>query len=419
MRGMWISDEKVFELAEEFGTPLYVYDEKVLRVSCGEMRGLLPNKNFRVSYSAKANGNIEILKIVRDEDLDVDAMSPGEIYIQQEAGFASGQIFFVSNNASASELKYAIERDIIVSVDSLSQLELYGKLNAGGDVAIRLNPSVGLGHHSKVVTGGKLTKFGIQTAFVPEVKALLAKYDLKLIGVNQHLGSLFMEKEPYLAGMAELLETAKQFPGLSVIDFGGGLGVPYNEGDARLDLAGLSKAMDELLDGFLAGYENKDVMFRIEPGRYIAAECGVLLGSINAVKTNYEKEYIGTDLGFNVLMRPVMYDSYHAMKVVSRGGAGVGAENGGAAGQRKAYTVVGNICESGDILAKDRELAPAREGDILLVLNAGAYGFSMSSNYNQRLRPAEVLINADGTHRLIRRRETFEDLTRTAVKTEK
>ena len=405
----WLSDEKAFELAEEYGTPLYVYDENILRERCREMRGLLPGRNFRVSYSAKANSNIELLKIVLEEDIDVDAMSPGEIYIQQKAGFTSERIFFVSNNAPAEELMYAIERGIVVSVDSLSQLELFGKLNPGGDVAIRFNPSSGLGHHDKVVTAGKATKFGVQTAFVPEVKKLLEKYNLKLAGINHHLGSLVMTKEPYLTGAVELLDVAKQFPGLSVIDFGGGLGVPYEEGGARLDLNDLSTALDGMLDGFLAVYDNKDVLFRIEPGRYIAAECGVLLGSIHAVKTNYEKEYIGTDLGFNVLMRPVLYDSYHAIQIAHKN------ETGGGTGQTGPRTVVGNICESGDIIAKDRELPQACEGDLVLVLTAGAYGFSMSSNYNQRLRPAEVLINADGTHRLIRRRETFDDLTLTSV----
>ena len=404
----FLSDEKAFELAEEFGTPLYVYDEKILRERCREIRGLLPNRNFRISYSAKANSNIELLKIVRDEDIDVDAMSPGEIYIMQRAGFTKEQIFFVSNNAPASELSYAIERGITVSVDSLSQLELYGKLNPGGEVAIRFNPSVGLGHHTKVTTGGKLTKFGVQIAFVPQVKELLSQYGLKLSGINHHLGSLCMTKEPYLEGAAELFDTAKQFPGLSFIDLGGGFGVPYREGEARLDLADLATDLDNMFGRFLAEYDNKDIMLRIEPGRYIAAECGILLGTVHAVKTNYDKEYIGTDLGFNVLMRPVLYDSYHAMRIAAKA-------KSGQAGRTKTYTIVGNICESGDILAQDRDLPPASEGDILMAMNAGAYGFAMSSSYNQRLRPAEVLITMDGTHRLIRRRETFEDLMRTSV----
>jgi len=399
----WLADEKAIALAKEFGTPLYVYDEKTLRAACRDMRGLLPNKNFRVSYSTKANSNLELLKIIRDEGVGADAMSPGEIYILKLAGFTNEQIFFVSNNASAEELSYAIEQDIVVSVDSLSQLELYGRLAPGGNVAIRFNPSSGLGHHDKVVTAGKATKFGVQTDFVPEVKTLLAKYGLRLIGINHHLGSLFLTKEYYLAGAAELLGVAKQFPGLSFIDFGGGFGVPYKESEDRLDLDGLSKAMDEELDKFLTEYDNKDVWFRIEPGRYIAAECGVLLGTANAIKTNYEKEYIGTDLGFNVLMRPVLYDSFHEIRIA------------GKTAHSKARSIAGNICESGDIIAKDRELPEATEGDIVMVLTAGAYGYSMSSNYNHRLRPAEVLVCADGTHRLIRRRETLEDLTLTSV----
>ena len=405
--GEWLSDDQMVKLADEFGTPLYVYDEKILRKVCREMRGLLPGRNFRVSYSAKANANLELLKIIRDENIDADAMSPGEIHILQLAGFTSEQIFFVSNNACADELGYAIDRRITVSVDSLSQLELYGKLNPGGDVAVRFNPGVGLGHHSKVVTGGAQSKFGVQIAFIPQVKELLQRYDLKLTGINHHLGSLSMVKEPFLEGAAELLHTAQQFPGLSFIDLGGGFGVPYREGEARLDLADLSGALNDMLGRFVAEYDNKDVMFRTEPGRYIAAECGVLLGTVYAKKTSYDTEYLGTDLGFNVLMRPVLYDSYHAMRILGRR-----IQN---SPDGRKYTIAGNICESGDILARDRQLPPAEEGDILMVMTAGAYGFSMSSNYNQRLRPAEVLINADGTHRLIRRRETFEDLTRSFV----
>ena len=335
MDNIWISDEKIFELANEYGTPLYVYDEKILRKSCREMRGLLPGKNFRVSYSAKANSNIELMKIIRDEDIDVDAMSPGEIHMQQLAGFTDEQIFFIPNNVSAEEMQYAIDRNILISVDSLSQLELYGKANPGGKIAVRFNPSAGLGHHDKVVTAGKNTKFGVQTTQIDEVKELLKKYSLCLEGINQHLGSFVLTKEPYLKGVKELLDIAGQFPGLSFIDFGGGFGVPYSDSDQRLDLADLSAGMDKLLTLFLTGYGNKDVLFRIEPGRYIAAECGILLGKAHCVKQNHDIVYIGTDLGFNVLMRPVLYDSYHAVHV---------AKKNGSTGFIKLQTIVGNIC---------------------------------------------------------------------------
>ena len=403
---MFLSDEKVFELIKKYGSPLYVYDEKILRKSCKELHDLLPGKNLRVNYSAKANSNIELLKIVRDEDIDVDAMSPGEIYLQKLAGYSSDKIFYIGNNVSKEEMQYAIDENVLVSVDSLSQLESFGQINPGGNVAVRFNPGIGTGHHAKVVTAGKKTKFGVQKDFVPQVKELLKKYDLNLVGIDQHIGSLFLESDSYIKGVESLLEIAAQFPGLKFIDMGGGFGVPYHEGEGRLDLKELSDKLDKVLDKFLADYDNKDVLFKIEPGRYIPAECGVLLGEVYSVKDNYGTTYVGTDLGFNVLMRPVLYDSYHAVTIVKA--------NAGEDGEEVA-TIVGNICESGDIIASDRQMKKVSVGDVVAVGNAGAYGFAMSSNYNCRLKPAEVLIDKDGCDRLIRRRDTFEDLIRNFV----
>lgn len=406
MSDLFISNDKVFELIKKYGSPLYVYDEKILRERCGDIRNLLPNKNYRVNYSAKANGNLELLKIVMSEDVDVDAMSPGEILIQQKAGFPKERIFYIGNNVSAEEMKYAIDRDILVSVDSLSQLDLFGQINPGGRVAVRFNPGVGLGHHEKVVTAGKKTKFGVQHDFVGQVKELIKKYDLKLVGINQHLGSLFLEEDKYIDGAQRLLEVAKNFPGLDFIDLGGGFGVPYKEDEHRLDLVKLSQKLDALLTEFIKGYDNKNVRFKSEPGRYLVAECGILLGEVYSVKENYGVKYVGTDLGFNVLARPVMYDSYHQVKVIKKNGQSNGSEE---------VNVVGNICESGDIIAKDRVIPQTTEGDVIAVMNAGAYGFAMSSNYNCRLKPAEVLICADGKDKLIRRRDSFEDLVRNFV----
>ena len=403
---MFLGDERVFELIKKYGSPLYVYDENILRKSCRDMHDLLPNKNLRVNYSAKANSNLEILKIVRDEDIDVDAMSPGEIYVQKLAGYSSDKIFYIGNNVSKKEMQYAIDENVLVSVDSLSQLESFGQINPGGDVAVRFNPGIGTGHHQKVVTAGKKTKFGVQKDFVPQVKELLEKYNLNLVGIDQHIGSLFLESDPYIKGVESLLEIAAQFPGLKFIDMGGGFGVPYHEGEGRLDLQELSDKLDKVLDDFLANYDNKDVIFKIEPGRYIPAECGVLLGEVYSVKDNYGKTYIGTDLGFNVLMRPVLYDSYHAVTIVKADPNEEGEE---------VATIVGNICESGDIIANERNIKKVSIGDVVVVGNAGAYGFAMSSNYNCRLKPAEVLIDKDGNDRLIRRRDTFEDIIRNFV----
>lgn len=385
---------------------MYVYDERILRKSCREMHNLLPKKNLRVNYSAKANSNIEILKIVRDEDIDVDAMSPGEIYVQKLAGYNADRIFYIGNNVSKEEMQYAINEKVLVSVDSLAQLESFGQINPGGDVAVRFNPGIGTGHHQKVVTAGKKTKFGVQKDFIPQVKAILEKYNLNLVGIDQHIGSLFLEPDAYIKGVESLLEIATQFSGLKFIDMGGGFGVPYHEGECRLDLKELSEKLNAVLDEFLKDYDNKDVIFKIEPGRYIPAECGVLLGEVYSVKENYGTTYVGTDLGFNVLMRPVLYDSYHAITIIKSNKS----ENG-----KEVATIVGNICESGDIIANEREMRKVSEGDIVAVGNAGAYGFSMSSNYNCRLKPAEVLIDKDGNDRLIRRRDTIEDLIRNFV----
>ena len=402
---MFLSKEKVFELTEKYGSPIYVYDENILRKSCKEMHDLLPEKNFRVNYSAKANSNIEILRIVLDEDIDVDAMSPGEIYLQKLAGYTSEKIFYIGNNVSKEEMQFALQQNVLVSVDSLSQLESFGQINPGGDVAVRFNPGIGTGHHQKVVTAGKNTKFGVQKDFVPMVKEILSKYNLNIVGINQHMGSLFLEPDSYIKGVQSLLEIATQFPNLKFIDMGGGFGIPYHEKEGRLNLSVLSKRLNSILDDFLKKYDNKDVIFKIEPGRYIPAECGVLLGKVYSVKENYNKTYVGTDLGFNVLMRPVLYDSYHAVTVFNRDESKT-EENA---------TIVGNICESGDIIANDRKIKKVSLGDVIAVNNAGAYGFAMSSNYNCRLKPAEVLIDMEGKDRLIRKRDNFEDLVRNFI----
>ena len=233
----------------------------------------------------------------------------------------------------------------------------------------------------------------------------MEKYRLKLVGINQHIGSLFMDPKPYLESMEALLSMCKQFPDLRIIDFGGGFGIPYRklEGQERLNLKALGEQIDALFAKFVREY-GREVQFKIEPGRYISAECCVLLGKVHAVKTVYENKYIGTDLGFNVLVRPVMYDSWHDVEIYR--------EQGEDTGRQEEVSIVGNICESGDIIAKKRMLPEILENDIIGVLDAGAYGYAMSSNYNNRLRPAEVLIREDGSVKLIRRRDTMEDLLR-------
>ena len=394
-------------LVAEYGSPLYVYNEDILRARCREMKNLVTQPEVAACFSTKANGNPHLLRIIREEGLIADAMSPGELALLRQAGFDKNSICYVCNNVSPDELSLAAGAAAHVSVDSLSQLETFGRLHPGGAVMARVNPGIGAGHHRKVITAGKDTKFGIVPEDFPRMRALLERYSLDLIGLNQHVGSLFMDATPYLQAAEWLLETAAGFPGLKVIDFGGGFGIPYRkyDGEKRFDLQEMSARFSALLQGWVdrTGFAGR---FVIEPGRYIAAECGLLLGTVHAVKDNGPTRYAGTDLGFAVLARPMMYDAFHDVEIYPGSG-----DAGALAGRADMLqTIVGNICETGDVLAKGRLLPEIREGDIIGVLDAGAYGHAMSSNYNQRLRPAEVLVRSDGPARLIRRRDTIEDL---------
>ena len=390
-------------LTEKYGTPLYVYNENILRERCRDMKGLISYSNFSVNYSPKANGNLELIKIIRSEGLRVDAMSPGEIYVNLLAGYKPEEILYISNNVSEDEFLYAIHAGVKISVDSVSQLELFGRINPGGRVAFRLNPGIGAGHHEKVITAGQKTKFGIESGCIPEIKRIAREYNLKIIGINQHIGSLFMEGDAYLQSTGNILSIAKQFDDLEFIDLGGGFGIPYRKqaSQPRLDLKELGEKLSGVIHNWLKEYQ-KEIEFKIEPGRYIVAESGILLGKVNAVKTNYKTKYIGTDIGFNVLVRPVMYDSHHDIEIYRNTGT--------PSLKEEEVSIVGNICETGDIIAKERILPEIFENDILGVLDSGAYGYSMSSNYNNRLRPLEVLIEENGNPRIIRKRDTLEDL---------
>lgn len=397
------------DLIQKYGSPLYVYNEKILREKMRDMKNLVSYENFAVNYSAKANSNLAILEIANEEGLNIDAMSPGEMYAELKAGFSPEKIFYISNNVSKEEMQYAIDNNIILSVDSISQLEQFGQINPGGKVAARFNGGIGSGHHEKVITAGKNTKFGIDPDEMELFNETLKKYSLKLVGINQHIGSLFMEPDKYIEGVYAILSIAKQFNDLEFIDLGGGFGVTYNKLDdtyKTLDIKSLGKKLDEIFEKFSKEY-GKRIKFKIEPGRYIAAECGVLLGTVNAIKNNGNNKYAGTDIGFNVLARPVMYDSHHDIEVYR--------QSNEKPKKIEPITVVGNICETGDIIAKNRMLPTLKEGDILGILDAGAYGHVMSSNYNNRLRPAEVLIRENGEVVLIRKRDTLEDIVKNFI----
>lgn len=395
-----------YELIERYGSPLYVYNENILRQKCVEMKKLLKHKNFKVHYSVKANGNIELLKIIKNESVNVDAVSHGEIYIEKNAGFCSSQILFVGNNLTRAEMSAVINEGVRISVDSLSQLKQFGEINKGGEVIVRINPGFGSGHHQKVITAGNYTKFGISYTDCSKIKEIADSYGLKIIGLNMHIGSLFHDKDIYISSIKILLSALNEFPEAYIFDLGGGFGVSYNkiEGVKDPDLSKLFRHVDKLIRDWSLSNDRK-LEIIIEPGRYISAECGVLLGTVSSIKSNYMQKYIGTDIGFNVIARTAMYDAYHDIEVYRKKIPGTNHRI-----SFEKCNIVGNICETGDYIAKDKLLPSITEGDLIGVMSAGAYGFSMSSNYNGRLRPAEILIGCNKNVRLIRKRETFEQL---------
>ena len=392
-------------LALRYGTPLYVYNEEIIRRHMKAAAGIITKYPYRANFSIKANSNLSILKMALEEGLDADAVSMGEVMLLLKAGFAADRIFFVANNVSEEELRFAIDHGIMTSLDSLDQLELFGTLNRGGKCSVRINPGIGAGHHEKVVTAGRKTKFGIEEHDIDTAIKIAKKYDLHITGINQHVGSQYLDPQPFLDAAENFLRIAEKFNELECIDFGGGFGIPYHKLDdeAQFNMEDFSRHFTAVLDVYAEKHPDSLPLFKSEPGRYCVAEGGVILGRVHATKQSYGIRYVGTDIGMNVLARPTLYDSWHDLEILRDGKAVT-------EGERENVYVTGNICESGDLLCKDRNLPVIHRGDLICVLDAGAYGFSMSSSYNSRPRAAEVLITKEGSAKLIRKRETYEEI---------
>ncbi|MEM1589766.1 MAG: diaminopimelate decarboxylase [Candidatus Bathyarchaeia archaeon] len=405
---LYIEDVSAVKLAEEFGTPLYVISEGKIRENYRRLYEVFSKRysKFRILYSAKANTNISVLKILHTEGAYVDTVSAGEVYLALKAGFNPHEILYTGINVGDEELKYILDNKVMVNVDSLSQLKRLLKLGVPEVLSIRINTEHGAGHHEYVVTAGKSAKFGMDENSALEAYRIAKNAGVKRFGIHMHIGSGIMDETPYIKSGMRLLENAWKISaelGISFdfIDFGGGIGVPYKPEDRELDLDTFCSRLVEMFRSKLAEFSLGEPELWIEPGRFIVAEAGVLLTRVNVVKLLPHKKFVGVDAGFNTLVRPAMYGAYHHIVVANK----LDEQ------PTEVYDVVGPICESGDVLAKDRTLPKICEGDLLAVLNAGAYGFSMSSQYNSRPRPAEVLVKGD-EYALIREAETFEDLIR-------
>jgi diaminopimelate decarboxylase len=379
-------------LAREYGTPLYVYEEEVIQSRFADLVQAIPYPALRIHYACKANSNIEILKLLRSLGANVETVSRGEILLAFEGGFAPHQILYTCSNISADELRFVMASGVLINLDSLGQLRHYGECSPGASVSIRINGAIGAGHHPHVITGGPDSKFGIDVSQLDEAKALAEQYHLRIFGVHQHIGSNVLDAALLVEAMRAVLNSAAVFTGLEFVDFGGGLGVPYHPDEKPLDLRQFGAKAAELFDGFCRRY-GKELNMVLEPGRYLVAEAGTLLATVTDVKRTPFHAFVGVDTGFNHLLRPAMYGSYHHILNASR-----------VNGEEQVVCLAGNLCESGDLLARDRAVTECHEGDTIAILSAGAYGFSMSSNYNARPRPAEVMVCA-GRARVIRPRE--------------
>ncbi|MFA0962189.1 diaminopimelate decarboxylase [Roseivirga sp. BDSF3-8] len=392
----------LLELTEKFGTPVYVYDADKIISQTEKLRKAFGSMPVRIKYAAKSLTNISVLKLLRKAGTGMDAVSIQEVHLGLKAGFTPEEILFTPNCVSIDEIREGVKLGVTINIDNISILEQFGhEFGNKVPVCIRLNPHIMAGGNTKISTGHIDSKFGISILQMRHLLRVVATNDINVTGLHMHTGSDILDSEVFIRGAQILLDAAKDFPDLEFLDFGSGFKVAYREGDVTTDINALGKRLSETIANFSKEYGRKlEVWF--EPGKFLVSEAGYFLVKTNVIKTTPATVFAGVDSGMNHLLRPMMYDSYHDMVNISN-----------PESTFRVYTVVGYICET-DTLGYDRKLSELREGDIIAIKNAGAYGFSMASNYNSRFRPAEVMIH-QGEAKLIRRRETMEDLLRNQV----
>lgn len=394
-----IQDVDLHELTKEYGTPLYVYDAEKIVHQLRTLKTAFSGSDVKIKYAAKALTNISILKLLRSYGSDVDVVSIEEAHLALRAGFKPGQIMFTPSGVDFTEIVEGVKLNLTINLDNLSSLEKFGQKYQGSyPCSIRLNPHIMAGGNYKISTGHSNSKFGISVYQLPDIHEVVKKHNMRINGLHIHTGSDITESEVFLKMADILFGVARDFPHLRFIDFGSGFKVAYKEDDIVTNVYDLGLKLTKVFNEFCQSYGRK-LELHFEPGKFIVSEAGVLLVKVTVVKSTPSLTFAGVNSGLNHLLRPMMYDAYHDIVNISN-----------PTGPNKLYTVVGYICET-DTLGADRKLNEVREGDILAIKNAGAYGYSMSSNYNSRLRPAEVLL-LNGQAKLIREREKLEDLWR-------
>jgi len=403
---LYFGGVSVADLADAFDTPVYVISESQIRDNYRRLHHALTSNygKIRIYYAAKANSNLSVLKILESEGAFLDAVSPGEIFLALTTGFMPSHILFTGTSVRNDELKFLANSNITVNVDSLSQLDRLLKIRVPEVLSVRVNPEIGAGHHEHCITAGENTKFGLWENDAVNVYRRAKAAGVERFGIHMHVGSGVLDADPFVLALDKLLSVARRVHdevgvAFEFVDMGGGIGVPYKPEDKPLDLSTFSERVLSLFKRRVNEYCLGDPFFCVEPGRYLVCDASILLTRVNTVKVTPFKRFVGVDAGFNTLLRPTMYGSYHHVLVANKMDAP----------EKEMYDVAGPVCESGDLLARDRWLPKVEEGDLLAVLNAGAYGYAMSSQYNSRPRAAEVLVK-DGKCAIIRKRETLDDL---------
>jgi diaminopimelate decarboxylase len=390
-------------LADRYGTPLYVYEAHRIRDAYATLQRAFAVQDLRIHFATKANSNPWILRILAQAGAWADVVSPGEILLARRAGFPARRMLYNGNSASDAELREAVDQGVRINVESLSQLRRLGALAPGVAISIRFNIYVGGGHHSHVITGGPESKFGIDWEQADEARAVAAQGRLRVAGVHCHIGSGVLQAERFVEAVTNLLTVARRIPDLEQVNFGGGIGIPYRREQQELAVDRLGTLLTAEYERFCADYGARPALC-LEPGRFLVARSGTLLCRVTAVNQTRKYLFVGTDSGFNHLIRPAMYGAYHEIEAVKP-----------RAGAARPTVLTGNICESGDVFTRGeegiepRDLPPLQEGDLVAIRDTGAYGFAMASRYNSFPLPPEVLVE-DGRGTLIRRRDTLDQL---------
>jgi diaminopimelate decarboxylase len=397
-----MNDEMLTTLVEKYGSPLYVYNVDKIETQFNRICTAFSQvKNLKINYAVKANSNISILKYFKTLNAGIDTVSIQEVQLGLAAGISPEDIIYTPNGVSLQEIEKVAELGVQINIDNLSILEQFGHHYPKIPVCLRINPHIMAGGNRNISVGHIDSKFGISIHQVPLIKRIVENTGMHINGIHMHTGSDILDIDVFLAATEILFNTAKEFNNLDFIDFGSGFKVPYKEGDISTNIEELGEKLSTRFNEFCVEY-GKDLTLMFEPGKFLVSDAGYFLANVNVVKQTTSTVFAGVDSGFNHLIRPMFYNSYHQIYNISNPN-----------GRVRFYSVVGYICET-DTFGSNRRISEIREGDTLCFNNAGAYCFTMASNYNSRYRPAEVMV-FKGKDYLIRKEENFDDLIRNQV----